>query len=39
MGVLVPQSEDDDLGSGVCFVQEGRPHEIGEAIAQRYRGL
>lgn len=28
-----------DIGPGVHFVQEDRPHEIGEAIAQWYRGL
>jgi haloalkane dehalogenase len=28
-----------DIGAGVHFVQEDRPHEIGEAIAQWYRGL
>lgn len=28
-----------DIGSGVHFVQEDRPHEIGEAVAEWYRGL
>lgn len=28
-----------DIGPGVHFVQEDRPHEIGEAIAEWYRGL
>ena len=28
-----------DIGPGVHFVQEDRPYEIGEAIAQWYRGL
>jgi haloalkane dehalogenase len=28
-----------DIGAGVHFVQEDRPHEIGEAIAEWYRGL
>ena len=28
-----------DIGPGVHFVQEDHPHEIGEAIAQWYRGL
>lgn len=28
-----------DIGPGVHFVQEDRPHEIGEAIAQWYRRL
>ncbi len=28
-----------DIGAGSHFVQEDRPHEIGEAIAEWYRGL
>ncbi len=28
-----------DIGPGAHFVQEDRPHEIGEAIAEWYRGL
>lgn len=28
-----------DVGPGTHFVQEDRPHEIGEAIAEWYRGL
>ncbi len=28
-----------EIGPGVHFVQEDRPHEIGEAIAEWYRGL
>lgn len=28
-----------EIGPGVHFLQEDRPHEIGEAIAQWYRGL
>ena len=28
-----------DVGPGLHFIQEDRPHEIGEAIRQWYRGL
>ncbi len=28
-----------DIGAGTHFVQEDRPHEIGEAIAEWYKGL
>ena len=28
-----------DIGPGAHFVQEDRPHEIGEAIAEWYEGL
>jgi haloalkane dehalogenase len=28
-----------DIGAGAHFVQEDRPHEIGEAIAEWYKGL
>ncbi|MFQ5879609.1 MAG: haloalkane dehalogenase, partial [Dehalococcoidia bacterium] len=35
----LPNLKAVDIGSGVHFVQEDRPHEIGEAIAEWYRGL
>ena len=28
-----------DIGPGMHFLPEDRPHEIGEAIAEWYRGL
>jgi haloalkane dehalogenase len=28
-----------DVGPGLHFIQEDRPHEIGEAIGTWYRGL
>ena len=35
----LPNLKSVNIGAGVHFVQEDRPHEIGEAIAEWYRGL